>query len=109
MIDGAVPGLLVFTGLIAWSVHLTRLALRRIRSAPGAAPKFQHALPALVAWCWPLVIAAESRAPDMSTTLSWLLPFSAPLAGALLAGRRPPFGRIERGPEWRERGPEQFG
>lgn len=85
MIDGAVPGLLAFTFLIAWSVHLTKLVSRRIGPVHGAVAKIRYGLPAVVAWCWPLVIAAESSARSMSLTLSWLLPFSAPLVGALLA------------------------
>ncbi len=85
MIDGAAPGLLTFTFLIVWSVHLTKLVSSRLRSVHGAALKFRYALPALVAWCSPLVIAAEFTAKNMSVTLSWLLLFSAPLIGALLA------------------------
>jgi len=33
---------------------------RRIRPVHGAVVKIRYGLPALVAWCWPLVIAAES-------------------------------------------------
>ncbi len=98
MIDGAAPVLLTFAFLIVWSVHLTKLASGRLRSAHGAASKFRYSLPALVAWCWPLVIAAEFPVKNLSLALSCLLPFSAPLIGQTLADhdRPPPDGIAKR-------------
>lgn len=85
MVDGLVPGLLFFTLLIVWSGYLTKQASRRVRSAHGAVAKLRHALPALIAWCWPLLIAADGTAQNMSAELTWLLPFAAPLIGTFLA------------------------
>ncbi len=91
MIDNAALGLVAFALLIVWSVQIAKLAARRRRVVLGKAAKFRYSLPALAAWCWPAVIACEAAFPKFPPVVGWLMPFMAPLAGALLAqADRPP-------------------
>ncbi len=75
--------------LVIWSACLTRAVTGRVRSAHGAGTKTRYALPALLAWCWPLVLVAELAAINagarMPVLLELTLPFAAPLLGAFLA------------------------
>jgi hypothetical protein len=93
VIDNAVLGLATFALLIIWSVHLTKLVAQRRKSVRSMAVRFRYSLPALLAWCWPALIAIEAAFPKMPFALAWLLPFIAPLIGALLAEVDRPPGR----------------
>jgi len=91
VVDNAVLGLVSFALLVVWSVHLTKLVVQRRRSVRGTASRFRYSLPALLAWSWLAVIASEAALPKLSSVVGWLLPFIAPLIGALLAEvDRPP-------------------